>query len=163
MIDNGTLTIPPSEKKPSNKNNPLFSHAIFKEDQEWIDCSHLIFDSVPEINGISHDNEPYLIYDSGVNGLWYSDDEDDWAGEQTMIARVDPIHTGNAIPYDYGKQTSPKKVEITTTATPSTTPTIVKDEAPPQIMLPKQDQSGDISFYDLFVDSDQHRDRKSVV
>ena len=88
MIKFGELENPQNRKKPSNKENPLFTHAIFIDDGPIVDCSHLIFDDIPQINGV-----------------WSSDDEDDSPGESSNINNV----TFHTVPFQYDvKNTSYK-------------------------------------------------------
>ncbi|KAK9665808.1 hypothetical protein RND81_14G137800 [Saponaria officinalis] len=85
MIDSEKLP-KPRPPKPPNNTNPLGNHAIFVGSIPIIDYSSLITPSEPE-----------------VNGIWFSDDKDEWP----------PIAQNNqtsysSMPHNYGKKKNKK-------------------------------------------------------
>ncbi|KAK9671904.1 hypothetical protein RND81_12G063200 [Saponaria officinalis] len=85
MIDSGKLP-KPRPPKPSNNSNPLGNNAIFVGSIPIIDSSSLIVPTEPEINGI-----------------WFSDDQDDWP----PVAQINKAPY-SALPHNYGKKKNKK-------------------------------------------------------
>ena len=50
MFDVGEMK--PQKEHPSNKENPLFNHAIFEGKNPVMDCSHRMFSEEPKVCGI---------------------------------------------------------------------------------------------------------------
>ncbi|KAK9682792.1 hypothetical protein RND81_10G096600 [Saponaria officinalis] len=124
MIDSEKLP-KPRHPKPSNKSNPLGNQAIFVGSIPIIDCSGLIASSEPQ-----------------VNGIWFSDDEDDWPPN----AQVNKI-SYSSMPHKYGKKKNKKnkgkgkprnEVSYLTRSRANQRDPLAQDE--PSEVIPKKDK-----------------------
>ena len=113
MIENGEVENPTQRIQPSNKSNPLSNHAIFVNNGPIVDCSHLIYDTIPEINGVWTAEEMR-------EGLSLEELEDDLSVEGNEPSEEVPLKVSKAKPSEVAapERVTPKVTKRARETTP---------------------------------------------